>query len=515
MKNWSKNLLPLLSLPLLGALNSLAFAPYDIFPFAIMAPACLVWLMLNRSAKQAFWMCFAYGAGFFGFGVYWVYISIHSFGDVPPIFAGLITAGLIAILAMYPAITGYFYKRYFPGTSTSKVVWAFPCLWVLSEILRSYLFTGFPWLILGYSQINSPLRGYAPILSVYGVSLAILLSSTLIVNAIIKFQQQSYKTLYYCLLGVASIWIVGALFDLIPWTQPIGQPLSVALVQGNIPQSLKWSPDHTQLSFDRYEQLTQPLWGKTQLIVWPEAAIPVPLQEAAGFIGAMDDKALATHTQVIMGIPMMTADGSGYYNAIVSLGAEKRTYVKRRLVPFGEYIPSLPFLGNLFSFMKIPLSNMQQGSLIQKPFLIDDVKILPSICYEIAFPELSRTSDKTMGALLTVTNDAWFGHSSAQSQHLQMAQMRALEMRRPMLFDSNDGITAIINANGKIEARAPAHTATVLQGTVQPTFGLTPWMKNNLEPLLAIILGLLLAVKQSDFLAARKQRKAQPSTSTN
>ncbi|TAK77199.1 MAG: apolipoprotein N-acyltransferase [Gammaproteobacteria bacterium] len=361
MKKWLKTLYVDLSALVLGALLAFAFAPYEVFPFAVICPAGLLALWLKESPQRASWLGFTFGLGYFGAGVYWVFHSIHVFGNVPTIVAGLITSALIMALALFPAAVGYTVNRYFPVNNTAKLVYAFPAIWLFSEWIRSWLCTGFPWLFLGYSQTNSPLKGFAPIFSVYGVSFAVLLTSALLVNAVLQLRQKAYRTAYLSLFAITVIWVTGGLCNLIPWTQPTGQPLSVALIQGNIPQSLKWSPDHIQLSFDRYEKLTEPLWGKDKLIIWPEAAIPMPLSQASGFINIMDDKAKLTGSQLILGIPIATPDRQGYYNGAVTLGEHNEVYLKRRLVPFGEYIPSIQFLPRLFNFMNIPLSDMVAG----------------------------------------------------------------------------------------------------------------------------------------------------------
>jgi len=514
MKNWLKN--PLiksysfdLAALLLGVLLTFAFAPYDIFPLAAIAPAGLIALWLGASPKRAFWRGFLFGVGLFGAGVYWVFISIHVIGEVPTLLSGFITAGMVAILALYPALVGYTVNHYFPRDTTTKLVCAYPAIWVLSEWFRSFLFTGFPWLFLGYSQTSSPLKGFAAIFSVYGVSLAIMLTSALIVNSVIRYKDKDYRSFYFSLFAVMTIWIAGGLLSLIQWTRPEGKPVSVALVQGNIEQSIKWSPEHLQLSIDTYTQLTEPLWGKENIIIWPEAAIPLPLPNATSLINDLDGKAKSSDTALIMGIPMRAPQTDGYWNTIVTLGKDKNVYIKRHLVPFGEYTPFYNLFSTTFNFLNIPLSNTIPGKFEQSTLNIGKVKILASICYEIAFPSLIRSKDKTVSMLLSVTNDAWFGKSNAQAQHLQMAQMRALEFARPVLFVGNDGITAIIGPDGMIQSAAPQREAFVLTGTVQPMYGLTPWMRNGTDPVLFIVICLLVAA----VLAKRKEMRPTKSKS--
>lgn len=502
-KNWLKTFFPYFIAIILGISLTFAFAPYEIFPLAVFAPAGLMFLWLNNSPKRAFRLGFSFGLGFFGLGVYWVFISVHIFGEVPTALACIITALLVAFLALYPACVGYLLNRYFPYTNKAKIIYAFPAIWVFSEWIRSWFFTGFPWLLIGYSQTNSPLKGFAPILSVFGVSYVALLSSALLLDVYLKYQSKDFKRIYSHLFLLGLIWFVGSLLNLIPWTKPEGKPISISLVQGAIPQEVKWSPEFLQLSLDRYEKLTEPLWGTNRLIIWPEAAIPITLQQVPGYINALDKKALDHHSHLIMGIPIQALNSKGYYNSVVTLGKHRKVYLKRHLVPFGEYTPLANILNPLLNFLHLPNYDLVPGDMKQEPFEIDKLKILTAICYEIAFPELIKTKDKAISFILTVTNDAWFGRSAAQAQHLQMAEMRALELRRPVLMISNDGITAIIGPDGAVKATAPPYETFVLNGSVQPTYGVTPWMVNGMDPILIVlIISLVLAFRTKKLISS-------------
>ncbi|MFZ2314145.1 MAG: apolipoprotein N-acyltransferase [Gammaproteobacteria bacterium] len=484
---------------LLGTSLTLAFAPFEIFPLAIIAPAGLLVLLANKSPKQAFWLGLSFGFGLFCSGIYWIYHSMHFMGDLPSPAAAFITAALSLFMGLFPATACYFTNRYFPATNTAKTVYAFPAIWVLVEWVRSWLFTGFPWLTLGYSQTNSPLKGFAPLFSVYGVSIFVLMSSGLLIQAVLTWKRKDYRNTYLSLLACSAIWIAGGALDLIKWTSPAGEPMTVSLVQGNIPQSLKWSPEHLQLSLDTYEDLTEPLWKKNNLIIWPESAVPLTLQEAEYFINRLDEKAQKAHAHLILGLPI--EGPHGYYNAVVTLGetengSPRPFYLKRRLVPFGEYTPLQKYLDPLLNFLQIPTSNLIQGKENQAPIEINHVSFITSICFEVAFPELVNPRKDGSGVLLTVTNDAWFGESTAQAQHLQMAKMRSIELGRPSIFVGNDGITAIISPKGNVEAAAPMHEAAVLNGSVQPMTGTTPWMIFGYNPILAFIIVLLLSARR-------------------
>lgn len=497
-KPWCGNLCALL----LGGLLTLAFAPFEVFPFAVISLAGLLALWLNANRWRAFRLGWLFGVGLFSTGVYWIYISIHDIGNVPIAFSVLITAALIAFMALFPAYVGYFLSRFFPINTDLKIRFAFPAIWTLSEYLRCILFSGFPWLLVGYSQTYSPLKGMAPLFSVFGVTLAVAATSGLLVNAIIHYRRRQYFMAYLHLFAIAALWAASALLNLKVYTEPTGHPIKVSLVQGNIAQTIKWSPEHINLSLERYADMTESLWGNGNLIIWPEAAVPVPLQNAEDYVNKLDEKAQQSNSHLFIGIPIRSNDGEGYYNAIATLGDTHQVYLKRHLVPFGEYVPVPGMFARFFDFLQVPLADMMSGKAKQPLLTVGDVKILPAICYEITYPELMLSSDSKIGLLLTVTNDAWFGKSIAQAQHLQMAAMRAIEYQRPLLFASNDGITAIIGPDGVIQKAAPTHQAYVLQGEVQPRTGITPWMASGSNPILLFIFLLI-------FIASRSQRKAR------
>jgi apolipoprotein N-acyltransferase len=473
-----------------GILLTLAFAPYEIFPFAVIAPAILLGTWLYTTPQRAFWRGWLFGAGLFGSGVYWVFISIHTFGGTPVWLAAFITAGLVAILSLMPGLNGYLLNRYFPNINRAKILLAFPVIWVFLEWVRSWIFSGFPWLLIGTSQINSPLKGFAPIFSVYGVSLAVTLCSALLVYAVMTYRNKQYKALYFSIFVFALIWVAGSYLSFINWTKPVGKPIQVSLVQGNIAQDLKWSADQIQPTLDKYARLTQAHWD-SKIVIWPESAIPVPLHIAQNYVEAMAEQALKNHSTWIFGIPVRSDTQDGYYNAVFALGEGKGFYTKHRLVPFGEYIPLHQFLGKLLQFMDIPMSDFVAGKEKPQPLQVEGIHIDTFICYEIAYPEQVLSYNGDTNLLLTVSNDAWFGESIAQAQHFEIAQMRALEMGRPVLFVSNNGITGIITPQGKVQKTAPPYTETVLTDKVQPTQGKTPWQKFGMDPILLILLIML------------------------
>jgi apolipoprotein N-acyltransferase len=484
---------------LTGALLTLAFAPFEIYPLAILLPAVLYGLWQNLTPGQAFKRGWLFGAGFFGTGVYWVFISIHTYGNAPSYLAAFFTLGLIAILAIFPGLNGYLLNRFFKSNTNARLFCAFPATWILLEWVRSWFATGFPWLILGYSQINSPLKGYATITGLYSVSLAVLLSSSFLIKAASFLRKKQYPLCYASFFALALLWAIGGYLSTLSWTTAFGPPIKVSLVQGNIPQEIKWSADSTQLSLDTYRNLSESHWD-SNIVIWPESAIPLPLHIATDFLDQIDTKAKEHNATFITGIPVQATTEDSYYNAVITLGKGSGFYRKRLLVPFGEYVPFTGVMHKLLDVLNIPMSNFVPGpSRKLERLQADNVKIAAYICYEIAFPEFVLFRDKDINLLLTVSNDAWFGHSIAQAQHLEMAQMRSLELGRPALFVSNNGITAIIDAKGKIQSAAPPYKTYVLTDKVQPTQGQTIWQRIGMDPILFILVVMV-------FVAIRTQR---------
>ncbi len=490
----------------IGALLTFAFAPCQLYLLAVILPAILYALWQHVTPKRAFLRGWLFGLGMFGAGVYWVFISIHVFGNASIFLAGFFTLAFIAILAIFPGLTGYFLNSFFSYSKRSRLFYAFPAIWVFLEWIRSWIFTGFPWLLIGYSQINSPLNGYAPIFGVYGLSLLVLFSSSLLVQMAIEAERKQFQNTLFYLVAFGLIWAIGAGLNLISWTHAFGNPIKVSLVQGNIPQEIKWSPDSVQTSLNTYKELSNPHWD-SNIIIWPESAVPLPLQDASDFLNGIDEIAKKHQAAFITGVPVQVAGTQSYYNAVIALGTGQGYYLKRRLVPFGEYTPFHEWLDKFLDVLNIPMSDFIPSKSRPVPILADKIKIATFICYEIAFPEIVLSSDSSINLFLTVSNDAWFGHSIAQAQHLEMAQMRALENRRPILFVSNNGITAIINPNGKIKSFAPPYVPYVLTDTVQPTSGKTPWQYVGMDPILFLTLMLiLLAIREQRIFKPRKPK---------
>jgi len=477
-----------------GALLTLTFSPFNIYSLAFIIPAILLFIWKNASPRKAFLTGWLFGLGFFGTSTSWIFISIHRFGSASAALAAFITFLFVAILAFYPATLGYVFRKFFSRYSDAKkCLLVFPALWVLWEYCRSEFFSGFPWLLLGYSQLTTPLQGLAPLIGIYGLSLATALISGALVLLATK-QSRFIKIICFIIIFglIASGWILKNH----TWTKPIGVPIKTSLIQGNIPQAIKWDPSYVLQNINIYKNLTFDHFS-SELIVWPEGAFPVYAQDAETFIRQLGQLAKKNNSTIIFGVPI--ENGALYYNGLLLIGDNQGQYLKRHLVPFGEYTPLSSIFGKVMGYFKIPMSAFSRGPKNQPDLIIkndgENIRIAPFLCYEIAFPNQVLRSAEKSELLMTLSDDSWFGKSIALAQHLQMAQMRSLETGRPQLLSTNTGITAFISPLGKIIKGAPIDQRVVVTEDIQPMIGKTPLMLWHYYPVTALIaLMLLLAI---------------------
>ncbi len=473
----------------LGVISVAGFAPFYFFPLPIIALALLLRLAERPArASAAFGIGFAYGLGFFLAGVSWVYISLHDFGAMPAPVAVAVTVLFCAFLGLFPACA-VFAATHIPASLLGRCV-VFPGAWVFAEWIRGWIFTGFPWLALGYSQVpDSPLIGIAPILGVYGVGLASAISAGLLLHA---FALGKSNILVRPLACLALVWGAAWGLKFISWTAPIGEPVSVSLLQGNVPQSMKWRPELVASTLQRYESMVRAT--RAQLIVLPETALPVFLQEVPkDFLSRISTHAQANNADVLFGVPELGA-GQGYFNSVVSVGrSPTQSYRKSHLVPFGEFIPLRPLLASVVQALAIPLTDFSRGELTQRPLAVAGQKVAINICYEDAFGDeiIRQLPEATL--LVNVSNVAWFGDSIAPMQHLQISQMRAIETGRYMLRATNTGMTAVIDPRGAVVSMAPTFQTATVEATIPGHAGATPYvLLGNAAPIgLAIVLTLL------------------------
>jgi len=485
LKN-NKLILNLFSL-ISGATLVLAFAPIHWFFLAFLCPAVLLYIWLQSNQRAAFWYGFLFGLGFYTAGVSWVFISIHHYGNANISISLLITSMLILLMSCYPAVMGYIMRRFWKNKSNAMLCCAaFPALWVSFEWLRAWLFSGFPWILLGYSQSNFVLKNLASMLSVYGVSLACAFFSGLI---ILFFITKKNRTRMIAVFSIIVICLVSWGLGFIQWTKPFRQPIQVSLIQGNIPINLKWNNDYLSHILQVYSTETKKHWN-SQIILWPEAAVPTLTHPISQQLYRLSQLAKKHHSTIIFGIPTYNQRNGNFYNSIKVIGSGKGRYNKRHLVPYGEYTPLAFIFKPLMKQLNIPMSGFTAGRYDQPPLAVQHLKISPFICYEIIFPHEVIRFARGSNLIVTLSDDSWFGNSFASPQQLQMAQMRAIETGRPILYSTNNGITAIINSQGQITKAIPTNQRTTLTADVQPMQGNTPVMKlhNLLVGALVILL---------------------------
>jgi len=469
-----------------GAVTVAGFAPLAVFPLPFLTLAGLLLIWLRAAAQAAFWAGFAFGVGLFGVGASWVYVSLHDFGMMAAPLAAIGTLAYCAILSLYPAAAGWFLARLVRAPLTAALI-AFPAAWTLFEWLRGWVFTGVPWLTLGYSQVDSPLAGFAPVIGVYGVSFATVLCAGLLVLVATGSLKARLAG------GVALVFAfgLGHLLKQIEWTSLQGAPLKVALLQGNIPQDLKFQADRYAMTLSIYKRLIEASEG--QLIVLPETAIPRFLDAVdPSYLKDIAKIAAERGADVLIGVPIRDPGGR-YFNSVVSVGASpSQRYDKSHLVPFGEFVP--PGFGWIVKTFAIPLSDFSLGPEHPRPLALAGQLVAPNICWEDAFGEeiIRQLPEATL--LVNVSNVAWFGDSLAPAQHLQISRMRALETGRTMLRATNTGMTAVIDPRGRVVARLPQFTEGVLEGEVRGYAGASPYVKVGNTPIVLTCIALLAAL---------------------
>lgn len=494
---------------LAGAVCVFGFAPFGIFPIPVLALAVLFALWQRAGTpRNAAWLGFAFGLGLFGAGISWIYVALHDYGDMPMLLALPATVLFVAFLALFTALAGYAQAR-FPASNGLRTVLVMPAAWVSVEWLRGMIFTGFPWLTLGYAHSGSPLAGYAPLFGVYGVSLVAAVSAGLMAYTSINLLRDPIAALrgtrsraypddmswslrsvrlalgslatfsrgvHIPLLILIVLWGIGALLHRVSWTKPVGEPFSVALVQGNIAQNLKFNEDALAGTLETYRRLV--LQSNTRLTLLPETALPMLRHEVPqNLVEQLRDHALQNGGDDLIGV--FERDHGSYYNSVFSLGAdEEQQYRKHHLVVFGEFIPLRPLLGWFINdVLNIPMGDLARGDKMQAPLNVAGQHVAVNICYEDVFGEEIILALPQATLLANFTNDAWYGHSYAAAQHNQMSQMRAMESGRMVLRATNTGVTSIIGADGKVLQQLPQHQEAVLLGTAQGYQGSTPYVR--------------------------------------
>lgn len=472
-----------------GALIAPSLAPFDTPYLSLIPPLVLFLSSYKRDRKKSALLGWAFGFGFFGSGISWVFVSISEHSQTPVAIAAILTCLFVAALALLFSLQLYLWKRFFAARYQSI---SFIGLWVIFEWIRSWFLTGFPWLYLGNSSLDTPFQNLLPLGGVWLASFAILITAIALAELI--------RTRRLLPLLIIPLPLIGSYLLPSSWTTTTEQELSVALVQPNIPQAIKWNPDYRKEILSQYESLSAPHID-TQLMLWPETAIPAVFQNAATPLAELLNDLDQNNVTLISGLPSAIRDqehpkGYRIHNSLAVLTSGSGIYHKQRLVPFGEYVPMETYIRGMFDFFNLPMSSFSLPEKETQSLLrVGSNTLSAAICYEIAYPELVRQSSLQADILLTVSNDTWFGHSIAPAQHLQIARIRAVENGRWLIRGTNNGITAIINSTGRIVEQLPQFTQGVLRGKVHTMQGQTPYQTySSLPTLLLSTLFLLLTM---------------------
>jgi apolipoprotein N-acyltransferase len=468
---------------LAGAATVVAFAPAGVYPLSLITFALLVQRWSEASPRRCFMTGFWFGLGFFAVGVSWVYVSMSEFGGMPPPLAAFSTAFFCAFLALFPATAGWLQAR-IPAPLAVRVCLLIPAAWTVFEWLRGVIFTGFPWISVGYAAVGWPMQGYAPLGGVY-----LLTFLTLLLAGVVLLAFQNKRSMA-AILGFTAILVTGEALRHVEWTTPEGPPVETSLLQGNVPQEMKFRRERYAKILETYARLAEE--SQAKLIVLPETAVPNWLDQVdPAYIARLGAVARRNGGDLLLGVAYREPPRS-YYNSVISLGiSPPQIYHKHHLVPFGEFVP--PGFDWVMSRLDIPMSNFSRGPLAPPPLEVAGLRVAVNICYEDAFGDEIAAQLPQATLLVNVSNVAWFGDSLAPAQHLQMARLRAVETGRMHLTATNTGITAAIDRDGRVIARLPQYAEGSLEVRAQGYSGTTPYARLRDWPILAICLGLLVA----------------------
>ena len=493
---------------LLGAIQVFAFAPFQ--QWWVLYPSFVgLFLLLKQvhlQQQKLFLVSFVFNLSMFIATIHWIYVSMDLFGGMPAFVSVALIVVLCAYLALFPSLALWLTFKIKSNSMAVKLLLILPSAWLIMDFLRGWVLTGFPWAYLGYSHIDTPFVGFAPILGVQGMTLAILLTCSALTLLVLK-QSKSFA------LGlILFLTVSGFALKKLSFTE-LQAPIKVALVQGNIDQAKKWEPNHLSPSLRKYlalsgiqnELQTDPeLIHKNELIIWPESAIAALELNMQPFLQSLSNALKTNEQSLITGIISYNKESNQYFNSIIMLGdlpegegysnVSPNRYQKHHLLPIGEFVPFEDLLRPLAPYFNLPMSSFHRGGEVQRNLQAHGTTLASALCYEIAFPELLRKNiHHDTGMILTVSNDAWFGSSIGPDQHLQIARMRAIEFGRPVLRSTNTGITAIYNTVGEEVGRLPTFEDAVLREEVQPAYGETPYQRMGQTPLFIFVLFSLIA----------------------
>lgn len=475
---------------LCGIVIPFAFAPYNIYPIAVIAPAIVFYIWINDRPKEALWHGLLFGCGMFASGLNWLIASLHDHANLSLFSSLLIYSIIVFLLSIWFALAGWLASRFSSSQKWPALLLFLPSLWVITEIIRTHFLTGFPWLLLGYSQIDTSLALFSPWLGIYGVSYLTAICSSLLV---LLFTSKQYKWAF--LAGLVTIFTFPVLFLGTTLNQQDKTSINVTLIPGNIPIKQKWQPQYIENILQYYLTRSENA-QHTDLIIWPESALPTTLERMpASYMGKLKALASSNKADFVIGAVEMpsTKPQKILYNSAIVIGRQGGTYRKQQLIPFLEFYP-LAFGRELIrKYFNIPMSSYQHGLPNQPPIIASGTRIGVSICYELAYPELIRLSSSNAALLINLAEDGWINQPKATAQILQIARMRALETARYLIRVSNNGPSVVINSEGDIIAGNNNDYSQPVQSTVQKNHNQTYYTKlGNLPVYIILLLSLII-----------------------
>jgi apolipoprotein N-acyltransferase len=493
----------------------LAYAPFSQWYLSLFVPAIVFYHLAKKNPEKSAKLMFLFAFGWFASGISWVHVSIDQFGGPPLIVSLGLMLFLCLYLALFPALAAYL-TAYFSSKKQLNL-WLLIPFWLICEYLRSVVLTGFPWLSIGYSQINSPLANFAPLIGEVGITALVILINVCLVKIAFTLKQSNKKRLTLPIVLIFIIMVLSYALGQVNWVQPTGETTKVALVQGNIAQSMKWAPEQEWPTMLKYLDLTRINYD-ADIIIWPESAIPAVEPAVQDYLSTVNRSALLNNSAIITGILNYNFESKEYFNSLIVLGNKKdedeqgyyynhsNRYSKNHLLPIGEFVPFQELLRPIAPLFNLPMSSFSRGDYVQHNLIAKNLRILPLLCFEIVFPhQLAANLTKKTSLLLTVSNDAWFGDSHGPHQHMEIARMRALEFGRPLLRSTNNGITAVVDHRGNFIARIPQFEEGVLKTEITLVTGDTPYSQwPRLILLLMVIIPLIIVT-----LSQAQQRQKQ------
>jgi len=481
---------------LLGAGYCLGFAPFNLWPATFVALG-LFYLLMLRGARPML-LAWLFGVGKYAVGVSWVYVSIHEHGNASPVLAASLVAIFVAGMALFCLPVGWLMSRLRVGAEARLANAVLFCVAVaITDWLLTWFLTGFPWLLPGYAFMETMMIGWGPVVGVLGLGLLALTSAVATVHLAIacvgRIQRQDsiqLRSLSWPIGVTLAPWLIGLLLLSVDWTTPVASH-QVALVQGNLEQRTKWLPENRETNVRKHVELSAAHWD-SDLIVWPEASVTMFARSAQNVLNQLQSQGEASATNVVLGIPGLRevpgTDALAFQNLAVGLGLAGGRFAKHHLVPFGEYVPLESVLRGMIEFFDLPMSHSAPGPALQDNIHLSFGEAAMAICYEVAYPDTMRRHARSAALLMTISNDTWFGSSIGPDQHLQIAQMRAIENGRWLVRATNNGLTAIVDPKGVVIDRLPQFRAGVLRGSVDSMQGRTPFNMVGHWPFLLVIL---------------------------